>query len=60
MEPDTVQQLNLEERAYYAWVRAEKNRILSMTDSQKKQAAWNKIVSPFVSSDDWMLSAKVF
>jgi len=60
MEPDTIQQLNLEERAYSKWEREQKNCILAMSNTKKKQEAWNKIMSPFVSSDDWMLSAVVF
>mgnify|MGYP001004944361 CR=1 FL=1 len=60
MEPDTIQQLNLEERAYNEWERTEKNRILAMSNPQKKQTAWNKLFPKMERSDEWMLSAVVF
>ena len=59
-DEDSVKDIKAEERAYQTWVRDEKNRILSMTDSRRKQEAWRLLFPQVVSSDDWLLSAKVW
>ena len=60
MTLDTIQEMQREERAYTEWEREQKNRILAMSNLQKKQTAWNKLFPKMERSDDWMLSAVVF
>jgi len=49
-----------EEVVYQEWVREEKNRILRMSDTRKKQGAWDKLFPPMQHDDSWMLTAKIF
>ena len=60
MSLDTIMEMQAEERAYRKWEREEKNRILSLTNSQKKQTLWSKLFPPFKSDDSWMDNATVF
>lgn len=60
MEPDTIQEMQQEERAYTAWEREQKNHILAMSNPQKKQVAWNKLFPKMERDDSWILSAVVF
>jgi len=60
IDADSVKDIKAEERAYQTWVKDEKNRILSMSDTVKKQREWRKLYPQVVSSDDWLLSAKVW
>lgn len=53
-DEDDCNTLVFEERAYQAWVRERKNVILNMTDSKRKQEAWNKLFPPFVSDDSYL------
>ena len=43
MDIDTLNQISREERGYREWEREQKNRILSMSNVQKKQLAWNDL-----------------
>lgn len=58
-DEDSVRDIKAEERAYQTWVKDEKNRILSMTDSRRKQEAWRNLFPQVVMSDDY-LSGNVF
>ena len=42
------------------WEREKKNQILKLSDSNKKQALWNKLFPKVQTDDSWMLTAKVF
>jgi len=46
---------HFEEQAYKKWEREEKNRILSMTDTRRKQQAW-KHFFPIMTLDDSYLN----
>jgi len=59
-EESSANDVVLEERAYQTWVKDEKNRILSMNDSRRKQEQWRLLFPQVESSDDWLLSAKVW
>ena len=59
-EPDSVKDIKAEERAYQTWVKDEKNRILSMSNTVKKQREWRKLYPQVESSEGWELSAIVF
>jgi hypothetical protein len=59
IDADSVKDIKAEERAYQIWVKDEKNRILSMTDSRRKQEAWKLLFSQMVMSDDY-LSGSIF
>lgn len=43
-----------EERVYRTWERAEKNRILNMTNTVKKQEAWKRLFPQMERSDDYL------
>lgn len=60
MTPDTIMEMAREEVVYQEWVREEKNRILRMSDTRKKQGAWDKLFPPMQHDDSWMLTAKIF
>lgn len=60
MTIDTIMEMQAEERAYRTWEREEKNRILALTNTQKKQTLWSKLFPPFQSDDSWMDSATVW
>lgn len=59
-DEDSVKDIKAEERAYQTWVKDEKNRILGMTDSRRKQEQWRNLFPQVVGSDDWLLGAKVW
>ena len=40
---DTINEIGREEQIYNAWVREEKNRILKISNSQRKQTEWSKL-----------------
>lgn len=40
---DTFNQITVEERGYREWEREQKNRILSMSNVQKKQVLWRQL-----------------
>lgn len=54
MDEDNYNYLYKEERGYQAWVREQKNRILSMTNTVKKQIEWNKLFPTMTRSDDYL------
>lgn len=40
---DTYNQIAAEEKGYELWVKSEKNRILRMFNTDKKQKEWNEL-----------------
>lgn len=52
---DNAKEIKAEERAYQAWEREQKNRILAMSNVQKKQRAWNELFPPFVHDESYLL-----
>lgn len=60
MTTDTIMEMQAEDRAYFAWVREQKNKILALTNTQKKQMLWSKLFPPFQSDDSWMDNATVW
>ena len=60
MDYKTVNELNAEDRAYAQWVRAKENRILAMSNPQRKREEWRKLHPKRDHSDDWLLDGKVF
>ena len=59
-DEDIIKEINAENYAYSRWEREQKNKILAMHDTKKKQKAWQRLFSRTEQSDEWMLSAKVF
>jgi hypothetical protein len=59
-DADDVNTVIAEDKIYTQWEREEKNRILAMSNVQRKQSAWNKLFPKVEGSDDWLLDAKVF
>ena len=59
-DEDSVRDIKAEEQAYETWLRTEKNRVLNMSDSRRKQEAWKQLFPQMVCSDDWLLGAKVW
>lgn len=55
-----IMEVQSEESAYRKWERAEKNRILAMTNQQKKRDAWSKLFPVMVLDDAWLNEATVF
>lgn len=43
IDEDSAITVNAEDYAYSVWEREQKNKILAMSDSQKKQERWNKL-----------------
>ena len=43
MDIDTITQINAEERQYQQWLRDERNRILRITNTVRKQIEWNRV-----------------
>lgn len=54
MDEDFYNTLAKEERVYQSWVREHKNRILSMTNTVKKQMEWNRLFPTMTRSDDYL------
>lgn len=55
-DEDSVNDTVFEERQYQAEARKEKNRILAMTDSKKKQAEWKRLFPPYTQDDSYLES----
>lgn len=52
----TINTLIAEDNAYHTWEREQKNRILNMTNSEKKQQVWHKMFGVKQErSDDYLL-----
>lgn len=58
--PEDVNQANNESYQYAQWERAEKNRILSISNNDRKQKEWSRLFPTFKSDDSWMLEANVY
>jgi hypothetical protein len=54
-DESSANEVKAEEREYEAWQIREKNRILAMSNMQKKQSAWSKLFSPTKQTDDYLL-----
>lgn len=59
MDGDEINVRNREEKAYYLWLNQEKNRILKITNPQKKQVEWSRLF-PKWTPDDSYLGGEVF
>lgn len=59
-DEDMINVQNTESYQYSQWEREQKNKILAMHDTQKKQMAWQRMFPKMERSDDWMLIANVF
>lgn len=55
MDEDNINTLYFEEKIYQKWVNEKKNQILNMTDTAKKQRAWNELFPPFVHDESYLL-----
>jgi hypothetical protein len=55
-----AKEIKAEERAYRDWERQEKNRILNMSNVQKKQTAWSLLFPQVEHSEQWELSVSIF
>jgi hypothetical protein len=60
MTAEDINTINLEEKAYQSWVREQKNRILAMSNVQKKQAAWRLLFPQVEHSEGWELTVSMF
>jgi hypothetical protein len=60
MDYDAMKDQQAEDKAYRAWERQQKNHILAMSDTQKKQTVWQRVFPKMEHGDEWMLSANVF
>lgn len=43
LDIDTYNDIAVEEKGYRKWEREERNRILNMTNTKRKQVAWNDL-----------------
>ena len=60
-DPDTINQENTINYRIRLEEREIKNKILALSDTKKKQVAWNKHFPPLQAmNDEWLLSGKVF
>lgn len=57
---DDANEVRMEERQHELWQRDQKNRILKMTNSKRKQAEWNKVFPPLSPPDDSYLEGYVY
>lgn len=54
MDEDYRNTINAEDRQYRQWVREEVNRILDITNYDRKRSEWKKLFPPFERSDDYL------
>ena len=60
-DPDTINQENTIDYKIRLEEREIKNKILALSDTKKKQVAWNKHFPPVQAiNNEWLLSGKVF
>lgn len=59
-DEDSVKDIKAEERQYELWQRDQKNRILKMANTQRKQEEWNKIFPPLSPPDDSYLEGNMY
>ena len=59
-DEDSANAVKAEERQYQAWERTEKNRILAMSNTEKKQVAWRLLFPQVDHSEGWELSVNMF
>ena len=60
MDLYTIQEMQQEERAYTVWERDQKNHILAMSNSQKKQVAWNKLFPKMERDDSYIFNGLIY
>jgi hypothetical protein len=60
MDEDTINTVNAENYQQYKEERDVKNKILSMTNEDRKQELWNKWFAPISLPDDSYLSGNLF
>ena len=53
-DEDSANAVKAEEREYEAWQIKEKNRILAMSDYNRKQSAWRLLFPQVEHSDDYL------
>ena len=58
-DADSANEVVRENKAYQVWEKEQKNKILGMVDSVKKQAAWRQLF-PEVTHDDSFLAGNIF
>lgn len=59
MDIDLINETIAEDKVYQSWVREQKNRILNMSNTVKKQDMWNKLF-PKTTQDDSYLTHNIF
>ena len=57
---DYYNEVNRENRQYTEWEKHEKNRIMRMTNTKKKQVEWSKLFTPKTAPDDSYLAGGVY
>lgn len=60
MTPELINEVNAENYQYSRWEREQKNKILALTDTRKKQSLWNALFPKMTHDDAWMDNATVF
>lgn len=55
MDTDTLNLIHKEESQYYKWVNEEKNRILRMTNTERKQKEWSLLFPKMVHDDSYLM-----
>lgn len=60
MDIDTLMQIKKEEVGYQDWLKEKKNQILAMTNTEKKQVQWSKMIGHTTPSDDNYLLGEIF
>ena len=59
-DPDTINQIAVENKIYNAWLRKKKNSVLDIINPERRRAEWNKLFPTFTQSDAWMKDAQVW
>lgn len=60
LDPETINEIAAEERAYRQWERKEKNRILNMHNEERKSEEWHKLFPPLTEPDDSYLEGNIY
>jgi hypothetical protein len=59
-DPDTINEVKAEERAYYQWLREMKNKVLAIHNPQRRQEVWREKIGVRSEPDDQYLLGNVF
>ena len=60
MDIETILKINKEEKHYQSFLQSEKNRILRIIDTTKKQAEWSKLFGTRQPDDSYLEYGEVF